>query len=308
MTLVQSTPFEIRELDLDTFRLALKNLEDSEEGICFPDTHRHNTEVSLAGIILARVIEIINDYTITFEDGQYAVNLVGANSNVADKVNLNQVSVRASNSAGLIVVETGVSGLTEEESTQLMSLPVSGEIAGEVWDAPAINYRDADSFGDLVYRILRSTEIKRGTVQDDGASVLKFITDLTETANGFWDRTGILFSSGQCMGQLRGVKSYNGSTHELSVETPFSYAPARNDQFIMVTPRKFLAPNLEDIPPMVRDNLAPELLQISEVFALHGLNPTYPLFVSSVERTAGGTYIMQLVETTPAGTTVTRVF
>jgi len=51
---------------------------------------------------LARVVEIINDYTITFEDGQYAVNLVGANSNVADRVNVNQVSVRASNSAGLI--------------------------------------------------------------------------------------------------------------------------------------------------------------------------------------------------------------
>ena len=109
------------------------------------------------------------------------------------------------------------------------------------------------------------------------------------------------------MGQIRGVKSYNGNTHELSVETPLSYAPARNDQFIMVTPRKFLAPNLDDIPPMVRDNLALELLQISEVFALHGLNPTYPLFVSTVERTAGGTYIMQLIETTPAGTTVTRV-
>jgi len=32
MTLVQSTPFEIRELDINTFRLALKDLEDDEEG------------------------------------------------------------------------------------------------------------------------------------------------------------------------------------------------------------------------------------------------------------------------------------
>jgi len=35
------------------------------------------------------------------KDGQYAVNLVGANSNVGDVVNVNQVSVRSSNSAGL---------------------------------------------------------------------------------------------------------------------------------------------------------------------------------------------------------------
>lgn len=38
----------------------------------------------------------------TFEDGQYAVNLIGANSNIADRVNVNQVSVRSANSAGLV--------------------------------------------------------------------------------------------------------------------------------------------------------------------------------------------------------------
>lgn len=102
LTLVQSFPLEIRELDLNWFRLQLKDLEDSEDGIWADDTHRHNTEVSLGGLTFARVIEIINDYTITFEDGQYAINLVGANSNVGDRVNVNQVSVRSSNSAGLI--------------------------------------------------------------------------------------------------------------------------------------------------------------------------------------------------------------
>lgn len=102
MTLIQLVPTEIRELNLNSFRMELKGLEDSEDGMMFPDTHRHNTEVSLGGIVYARVVEIINDYTITFEDGQYAVNLVGANSNVGDKVNVNQVSVRTQNSAGLI--------------------------------------------------------------------------------------------------------------------------------------------------------------------------------------------------------------
>ncbi|MHA1661892.1 MAG: hypothetical protein ACTSWQ_00835 [Candidatus Thorarchaeota archaeon] len=104
MTLVQSVPTEIRQLNLNTFRLTLKSLEDDEEGMPFPDTHSHNTEVTVGGITLARVIEIINDYTITFEDGQYAVNLVGANSNVGDRINLNQVSVRSANSAGLIAI------------------------------------------------------------------------------------------------------------------------------------------------------------------------------------------------------------
>jgi hypothetical protein len=90
------------ELNTDTFRLALKDLEDDEEGMNFLDTHRHNTTVALGGIEYARTIEIINGYTITFEDGQYAVNLVGSNNNIADVTNVNQVSIRPSNSAGLI--------------------------------------------------------------------------------------------------------------------------------------------------------------------------------------------------------------
>lgn len=101
LTLVQSSPSEIRNMDLNWFRVQLKNLEDSEVGMIYPDTHKHNSEVSLGGLVYARVIEIINDFTITFEDGQYAVNLVGANSNIGDKINVNQVSVRSNNSAGM---------------------------------------------------------------------------------------------------------------------------------------------------------------------------------------------------------------
>lgn len=102
LTLIQSTPTEIRELNLNEFHLNLRDLEDDEAGMPFQRTHKHNTEVLLGGISYARVVEIINDYTVTFEDGQYAVNLVGANSNVGDRVNVNQVSVRSANSAGLI--------------------------------------------------------------------------------------------------------------------------------------------------------------------------------------------------------------
>lgn len=104
---------DIYELDTDQFRLDLKDLEDDETGIPFLDTHRHNTEVVLAGVTYSRVIEIINGYTITFEDGMYAVNLVGSNNNIANVTNVNQVSVRSNNSAGLITVATGAVDLTD---------------------------------------------------------------------------------------------------------------------------------------------------------------------------------------------------
>lgn len=105
--LIDAGPPEIRELDLDVFRLALKALEASEAGMMFLDTHQHNTTVTVGGVILARVVEIINGYTVTFEDGNYQVNLVGANSNVSDVANLNSVGLRTANTAGLILVEGG---------------------------------------------------------------------------------------------------------------------------------------------------------------------------------------------------------
>jgi len=107
MTLVQSSP-EIRELDLDVFRLALKAYEAAEYGMYLLKTHNHNTQVTLGSLTFARVIEILPPYTVTFEDGQYAVNLVNANSNVSDKTNVNQVSVRSANSAGLVAATSTV--------------------------------------------------------------------------------------------------------------------------------------------------------------------------------------------------------
>lgn len=118
-TLIQAAPTEIRELNVNTFRNIIKNIEDDESGIPFLKTHIHNTEVALGSLVLSRVVEIIAPYTITFEDGQYAVNLVGANNNIADRTNVNQVSVRSSNSAGMVTVNSG-SGLTAEQHEQLM--------------------------------------------------------------------------------------------------------------------------------------------------------------------------------------------
>lgn len=106
--------------DIDVFRLALKDLEDGE-GMPYPDTHRHNTAVTISGITIARVFEIINGYTITYEDGQYRVVLVGANNNIIEVANVNQVSIVPTNSAGLIQVNTSGGTFTATDRTTLQS-------------------------------------------------------------------------------------------------------------------------------------------------------------------------------------------
>lgn len=139
----------IYELDLDTFRLDLKDLEDSEEGMPFPDTHNHNTTVTLGGVTLARVIEFINGYTVTFEDGQYAVNAVNANSNIADVMNVNQVSLRTFNSAGLQVVISG-SGVTPQDKL---------DIADAVWDEALAGHTTTGSASKIVVETQTAVEL-----------------------------------------------------------------------------------------------------------------------------------------------------
>lgn len=155
LTLVQSTPFEIRELNINTFRLALKNLEDDVEGQPWPTTHNHNTTVTVGGVTLARVVEIINGYTITFEDGSYAVNLVGANSNISDVVNLNTVQVRAANSAGLTDLDLANAvwnALTSNHTTAGTTgkALTDASAAGNPWSAVVVDNDDPGTFGELV--------------------------------------------------------------------------------------------------------------------------------------------------------------
>jgi len=148
------------ELDTDQFRLDLKDLEDNEEGMPFDDTHRHNTEVAVAGITYARTIEIINGYSITFEDAQYTVRLAGSNNNIFDVensiLNQNQVQIISTNSAGLQVVVQG-SGVTEQDKL---------DIADRVWDEDIDDHTSTGSTGEALDDIDVSGLALEATAQD----------------------------------------------------------------------------------------------------------------------------------------------
>jgi hypothetical protein len=117
----------IYSLDANAFRLAVLAIMD-DVGIIYDDPFRHNTAVILGGVTYARTIEVINGYSLTFEDGQYAVRIVGANTNFEDVTNVNQVSIRSGNSAGLIQVSTeggGGSSLTQQQVRDALKLAPS---------------------------------------------------------------------------------------------------------------------------------------------------------------------------------------
>lgn len=158
------------ELDTDAFRLALKSIEDSEEGIVFPDTHRHNTEATVAGTTFARLIEIINGYSIEFEDGAYSVRLAGSNNNFFDVENgileQNTVQVISQNSAGLIVTSSGgvtpadvwgydlETGYSATELMRLVAAVLLGEASGG--GTSTRTFRDVNDTTDRVVATVES--------------------------------------------------------------------------------------------------------------------------------------------------------
>lgn len=144
------------ELDTDILRNDLKTLEAADNGIVFQDTHSHNTEVTIAGVTYARLIEILNAtnssnidvYEIFFDpDTTYSVRLAGSNNNMFDLQNAilaNTVTqVIPTNSAGLQIVTSG-SGVTAQDKL---------DIADQVWNEALTDHATAGSFGEIIARI-----------------------------------------------------------------------------------------------------------------------------------------------------------
>lgn len=119
MPVVQVSP-EIRELDVDAWRLELHAIADDVDMRPWPKMFLHNTQYILSGITYVRAMQIIDPYYVTFEDGQYAVRLVGGNNNILDVKTANQVSLLAANSAGKQVVIENVLTVDQEVQLQLI--------------------------------------------------------------------------------------------------------------------------------------------------------------------------------------------
>ena len=128
----------VYELDVEQFRLDLKALEAAEQGIVFLDTHSRNAPSTLSGVTYAQTFEIINNYTVTFEDFgvHYTVKFAGANHNIADVVNYDRVNLIIGNSAGLIEVDTGGGGgaTAAEIATAVVNKTTTGAASGSIGD------------------------------------------------------------------------------------------------------------------------------------------------------------------------------
>lgn len=208
MVQVQSSPIEIYQLDVNDTHLALRDLEDNEQGITYDTTHTYKAPTTLSGVTYARLMEIINDYTYTFlPDSSWVVQIVGGNSNIGDRVNPNNVSVQVANSAGLqdaeslqaasflghvaIDIVNGISGTTFPRGTD--ETPVDN-----LTDAKAI----AEDRGLREFRIVNSMTIDTGTDLSDGYTFYTDRVGVVATIDAAADVTNCTFKDISVTGTL----------------------------------------------------------------------------------------------------------
>lgn len=96
-------------LDTQTFRLALRDLEDDVLQMGMPEILERKDSYVISGTGYADALLLINYYRLEFEDGQYTVLLKNSNNNFSDVAAgvlvRNQVQVIPENSGGLIIGE-----------------------------------------------------------------------------------------------------------------------------------------------------------------------------------------------------------
>jgi len=166
------------EQDVDAFRLILKGIEASEEGIVFGDTHFHETETTLAGILFARKVKFLSPYTITYEDLQYRVNLVGANNNITDVLNLTQVSVVPSNSAGLIKTEGGVTRPRRAKVMKNFTFVMFDEVSRKAKTGLTVTGQIRKDTGTFVALTNAPTEVSDGVYEISELTVAEMTADV----------------------------------------------------------------------------------------------------------------------------------
>jgi hypothetical protein len=223
-------PTEIRQLNIDSFRRDLDDLMDDDIGIVFETTHVHTPPLTVAGVTLARVVEILDPYVVQFENLTYNVNIVGGNSNISDKTVKNQVGVNTANSAGLqdpfalqfsafanevaIKANSGLTGTTFPLGTR--SFPVNN-LADALFIA---NERGLNTFRIIGNFTIATTDFSNGfTFKGDNPQTT------TITINASSNVTNCEFSDATVQGTLDGsniirncdlldVAMFNGTIYE----------------------------------------------------------------------------------------------
>lgn len=108
------------------------------------------------------------------------------------------------------------------------------EVADAVWNASLSGYNSGGSTGKALKQIKEGVISTDGSVDDTSATSTTFISNLSETTDGFYHDKVMVFISGDLLGQARHIETYVGSTKSITVSQGFTAAPSDGDEFLIL--------------------------------------------------------------------------
>lgn len=112
--------------------------------------------------------------------------------------------------------------------------PTATETAGEVWDSLLSAHNVAGSFGKAVRQLKEGVISQDGQVSDPSATSTSFVTNLSESTDGFYHDKVIVLVSGNLAGQARHIEDYNGTTKGITVSQAFTSAVPNGSEFLIL--------------------------------------------------------------------------
>ena len=107
-------------------------------------------------------------------------------------------------------------------------------IADSIWDEALADHNTAGSTGKALKQLKEGVISQDGSVNDASATTTSFISNLTESTDGFYHDKVIVFISGSLAGQARHIDNYNGTTKAITVSQAFTSAPSDADEFLIL--------------------------------------------------------------------------
>jgi len=148
------------------------------------------------------------------------------------------VSIKGSYTAGVIEGVphplVGYDGATVAVGANTTTPPTSAAVADAVWDEALSGHNVAGSTGKAVRQLKEGVISVESSVNDASATTTTFVSELTETTDGFYHDKVIVFISGDLTGQARHIETYTGSTKSITVSQAFTSAPADADEFLIL--------------------------------------------------------------------------
>ena len=134
-----------------------------------------------------------------------------------------------------LATAVSISALNDLSSADVTAaVPTAASIADAVLDESLSGHNVAGSVGKALRQLKEGVISVEGSVDDSSATTTTFVSNLTETTDGFYHDKVMVFISGDLAGQARHIETYTGSTKSITVSQGFTSAPADGDEFLIL--------------------------------------------------------------------------